>query len=145
MRLRRVLDILCLAAMVVLLAASLQSNLLFNAVSHARWDPQNIANDPVSTWEKRTSILREILPGQGKVGYLAEWDIPGAEAGSADQDNEYRLVQYVLAPLIVQRGADHDLIVGNFGGTEYPIEELFGVKILANYGYGIYLLKGPGK
>lgn len=73
--------------------------------------------DMVTAWDRRMRKIREILPDHGVIGYLADWDIPGVKYGSSDQEVEFLLAQYTVAPVILERGADHDLILGNFNDS----------------------------
>ena len=117
-------------------------NLLPLARAAAR-NPQLAAQNEVSVWENRFDTVRRALPpGVEHVGYVAEWDLPGVQP-SADQDNEFRMSRYVMAPVILARGVDSSWTIGNFStnkkfkdwlsenGGSYEIQEFSG---------GIYLL-----
>ena len=61
-----------------------------------------------------SSLYVEALPIQrGTLGYLAEWDVPGADFVASDLDAEYILTQYAFAPFILARGVNHEWIVGS--------------------------------
>jgi len=109
----------------------------------AKWDPNFPFNNPVDIWEGRVVKILDYLPDNVTlVGYAADWDIPGVAYNPIDQDAEYVITQYALAPIMVKPGLDHEWIIGNFTDpgfsvwldekiTEYEIESL---------GYGIYLI-----
>ena len=60
----------------------------------------------MAAWEARLQPVREALPVQrGVIGFIGEWDVPGVEFSAGDQETEFILTQYTLAPLILARGA----------------------------------------
>jgi hypothetical protein len=61
--------------------------------------------EALDAWEARLAPVRAALPiERGVIGYVGEWDVPGAEYSFWDQESEYLLAQYALAPLIVVKG-----------------------------------------
>lgn len=65
-------------------------------------------SEAIERWEFILAPVRDRLPIQrGVIGYVGEWDIVGSDNEYEDWDQmaEYLLTQYVLAPLIVKRGA----------------------------------------
>ncbi len=80
---------------------------LFTAVNYWR-DTLNTekGGKSIVTWETRLEPVRKALPfKQGVIGYVADWDVPGIQYAMGDMEAEFDIVQYVLAPLIVRRGA----------------------------------------
>jgi hypothetical protein len=66
-------------------------------------------------WEQRLEPVRRNLPlKQGVIGYVADWDVPGIEYSPGDQEAEFLLSQYSLAPLVLVRGAQAEWNVGVF-------------------------------
>ena len=54
----------------------------------------------------------------------------------------YYLAQYALAPLVIDRSANHPIVVGNFPGPS-PLADQFpplGLAIKADLGHGVFLL-----
>ncbi len=105
------------------------------------WSPPGI-----NACEKSGSYFRN----HGVIGYLADWDIPNAKYGSSDQEVEFLLAQYTVAPVVLERGADHELILGNFSDNGNPakidnVQEIFGVSLIQPYSNEIFLLKGVEK
>lgn len=50
-------------------------------------------------------LVREALPiNRGLVGYISEEDLEGAEFAYWDNETEFLLTQYALAPLILKKG-----------------------------------------
>jgi hypothetical protein len=135
----------------VFLAAVLLAALASAAIDLAerlkQWQPGGQSEDAVRNWEKRIAPLEADLPKRGKIGYLSEWDLEGWSGGQSDMDNEYRLTQYALAPLLLVRGHDYAQIVVNLSSEEdvQRMEEQYGVRMVHTYGFGIYLFAGPGQ
>jgi hypothetical protein len=78
--------------------------------------------DHVANWESRFKPVLEALPIQrGTLGYLAEWDVPGADYVASDLDAEYILTQYAFSPFILARGVDHEWIVGSISPHAYEL------------------------
>jgi hypothetical protein len=101
------------------------------------------SGDAVSKWEKRIQPALEHVPeGIQVVGYVAEWDLPGVEYNLVDQDTEYTLTQYALAPRSLQPGLEPEWIIGNFtrpGFREWLDQNLPSYEI-REIGFGIYLI-----
>ena len=65
-------------------------------------------------WEADMQLVREILPiERGVVGYISQEDVEGSEFEYWDNETEFLLTQYALAPLIVKKGlaAEWNVIV----------------------------------
>lgn len=72
--------------------------------------------EAIVAFEKRLEPAREAIPFQrGVIGYLGEWDVPGIGTEFRDQQVEFLLAQYTLAPLILQRGAQAEWTVAVLG------------------------------
>lgn len=121
---------------------------IFTAITngiHAReqLDKASQSVDPVSKWEKRIQPVLDRVPEHVTAfGYVSDWDIPGAEFDSIDQDQEYVLTQYALAPRTVQPGLEHEWIIGNFVGNDFKtwLDEKLPSYELREIGYGIFLI-----
>lgn len=109
-----------------------------------------VNSDMVTAWDKRIRKVRQILPDHGIVGYLADWDIPNYTYGSSDQEVEFVLAQYTVAPVVLERGTEHSLILGNFNDDGNPnkiknVEKLFGIRIITAFSNEIFLFEGKVK
>lgn len=107
-------------------------------------------DDMVTAWDKRLRKARNILPEYGTIGYVADWDIPGYKYGSSDQEVEFLLAQYTLAPLVLERGTDHNLILGNFSDNGDPqklenVQKQLGLKIIQAYSNEIFVMQRQEK
>jgi hypothetical protein len=111
--------------------------------ARARWNRDSQTSDSVSKWEKRVKPVVDHIPSSvTELGYVADWDIPDSGYDIIDQDNEYTLTQYALAPRIVQPGLDHEWMIGNFtdkGFRSWLDRNLASYKII-EIGFGIYVI-----
>ncbi len=102
--------------LLIIVSLSFSAYTTYTSLRHFR--PNAGEQNEVSVWENRMQPIREKLPPDvTEVGYLAEWDIPGATYGQTDQYHEFNLTVYSMAPYIVRRGAEHDWVLGNFGNV----------------------------
>jgi len=85
-------------------------------------DLGSIHDDPVLDWEKRFVPLKERLPfKRGVVGYISASSVPGAIYDSNNDQGEYVLAQYVMAPIIIIKGTDQEWNIGNLKPDAYKI------------------------
>ena len=137
MRNLRILAMLSLVTFSVLVAIT-------NGIAaRERWKQSVKADDSVTKWEKRILPVLDQVPGDVSVfGYVADWDIPEAGYNLVDQDQEFVLTQYVLAPRILQRGLDHEWIIGNFISADFSewLDQNLSSYELTKFGFGIYLI-----
>ena len=104
---------------VLLVLASLYASLQ-NLISTK--DLGSVSDDPVADWEKRFTPLKEQLPFQrGVVGYISDSDVPGASYDAANDEGEYVLTQYVLAPVIIKRGTDQEWNIANLDRQAFDL------------------------
>jgi hypothetical protein len=144
---KRLVSFISILVLLALLWASLSSSIHADLSIRKQWSAAAIGQDGRSLWEQRLEGMRDDLPKQGIVGYVSEQDIPGAPYDAIDSNEEYALTQYFLAPLIVQRGAGYDYVIGNFSDPNYnyQVEKTLGIEQLASYGMGIFLYRGQPK
>ena len=140
-RFRSFLQATLLLTMLVLTSTAVVD---YNHQTAGRWSPQQINQDAASTWPERLRLVQQDLPPSGVIGYLSEQDYPGAPFSPIGQDEEFVLTQYVLAPLILERGSvQHEFVLGNFSNPyDYDFSAVLGVYLVYDYGYGIYLFRG---
>lgn len=106
--------------------------------------------DMVTAWDRRMRKFRELLPDHGVVGYLADWDLPDTKFGSSDQEVEFLLAQYTVAPVVLERGFDHELILGNFNDSSESakmkkILDSFPISLLVPFSNEFSLFQGVEK
>jgi hypothetical protein len=112
-----------------------------------KWNPEFIANDMVSSWDKRMAGLRADLPADVKViGYVGNWDIlPESDYIYADEETEFVLTQYALSPVIIERGDDEEWVILNLSRKAYDIwmqGQPKDIKV-TDYGLRIFLVHKP--
>lgn len=103
----------------------------------------------VSGWDKRQRRVNLLLPDHGIIGYIADWDIPNYKYSQSDQDVEYLLMQYTVAPLVLDRGTRHSIILGNFNdpGDDSKIQYFqnnFALKLIESYSNEVHIFSNPG-
>jgi len=82
----------------------------------------SISDDPVADWEIRFGPLKQQLPFQrGVVGYISDSSIPGITYNAANDEGEYVLTQYVLAPIIIVKGTDQEWNIANLDKDAYAV------------------------
>lgn len=82
----------------------------------------SISDDPVADWEVRFEPLKARLPFQrGVVGYISDSSVPGALYDAANDEGEYVLTQYVMAPIIIVKGTDQEWNIGRLSRQAYQI------------------------
>jgi hypothetical protein len=146
---KKILIVLRTAALVVLAGFCLYSAIIGNQTAAlAAGDVKG--DDMVTAWDKRLRKIRPLLPDYGVVGYLADWDIPGGTFGSSDQEVEFLLAQYTVAPVILERGKAHPVIMGNFSDNGDPaklqnVQEALGIRLTQPYSNEVNLFEGVGK
>ena len=131
------------AAVVGLVGLSLFVAYRNTSSAMAAWNPEQPDNNPVDRWEKRIQPVRNHLPEDiTLVGYVADWDIPNSEYNPIDQDAEYVLTQYAMAPIMVKPGLEQEWIIGNFlhPGFEAWLDHSLPSYEIKSLGFGIYLI-----
>jgi hypothetical protein len=113
----------------------------------SQWNPQFISNDMVSSWDKRLAGVRTDLPADVKaVGYVGDWDImPASDYIYANEETEFVLTQYALAPVIVDRGDKDQWVILNLTPKAYAVwikTQPQNIKI-TDYGLRIFLVHKP--
>ncbi len=111
-------------------------------------DLGSIHDDPVADWEKRFGPLKESLPfKRGVVGYISDSSIPGASFDAANDEGEYVLTQYMLAPIILVKGTDQEWNIGNLGRQAFQMwsSSNQGRFEVVPFKGGLYLLHRVGK
>jgi hypothetical protein len=104
-----------------------------------------VEGDEMMEWSERLERIIPRLPTQGPIGYLSERDIHGLAFSPTDQQEEFTMTQFTLAPRILVIGSGYDHVVGNFAGL--TPEELqthvssMNLIVRAAYPGGIFLLE----
>jgi hypothetical protein len=78
---------------------------------------QNIGDtgsERLNRWEADMQLVRKTLPVErGLIGYISEEELEGVEYAFWDNETEFILTQYALAPLILKKGlaAEWNIVV----------------------------------
>ena len=118
---------------------------LYAGVSNARWLYRAASGltsrghqDPVTPYEARFSELRTALPARGVVGYVG--DVP-PERYTSEDFRRFILTAYALAPLVVVHDRLPELVVGNFVPDSVPAVPPPGLRLVRDFGGGVWLLR----
>lgn len=101
------------------------------------------ASEPVAEWERRMAPLKAALPiSRGFVGYVSDSSEACFDCTNLDDQIEYALTQYALAPIVVNKGDNYEWVVGNFGKGAFAAwsQSRPGEFEIVRFPYGIYLL-----
>jgi hypothetical protein len=94
-------------------------------------NPAHIVSDHISgRSDERFVALKSRLPEYGVVGYI------GDSGPSAIPD--YYLAEYALAPLVLDRSPDHQLVLGNYPSS-MPPEIPPTLRLIQDFGNGVLL------
>jgi hypothetical protein len=107
------------ALLFLILAASVAAG--FRNLASTK-DLGSITDDPVADWEQRFAAVKARLPFErGFVGYISDSDVPGASFDPANDEGEYVLTQYAMAPVILIRGTMQDWNIANLSTEAFRI------------------------
>ena len=82
----------------------------------------SLTSDPVTQWEVRFQAVKKLLPFQrGVIGYLTNSDVPGAKYDVNNEDGEYTLTQYSMAPIILVRGDNEEWTFANLNSKAFQL------------------------
>ncbi len=85
-------------------------------------DLGSIKDDPVADWEIRFGPIKEQLPfKRGVVGYISDSSIPGVSYNAANDEGEYVLTQYALAPIIIVKGTNQEWNIANLDKDAFAV------------------------
>ena len=110
-------------------------------------DLGSLQDDPVADWERRFGPVRERLPFvRGVIGYISDSDVPGAAFDAANDEGEYILTQYALAPIVIVRGTDQEWNLANLTRDSFDrwrAAHATGFEVVWQQN-GLYLLRRTG-
>ena len=98
------------------------------------------APDAVTHHERRLAGLRKRLPARGVVGYVTD----AVDAGGSNEAwRRFATTQYSLAPLILERTTEHELVLGDFKdpGTIATVVAGNDLLLVEDFGDGVVLFR----
>jgi len=132
-------------AIFLLVLVSVYSSIAFLLASIQAWNPRLITNDGVYDWDTRLADARADLPPDVKViGYVSEWDVL-PDYDYPDNETEYVLTQFAMAPVIVAREGQHEWVIVNLSPKDFETwaaTQPANIKVI-KYKLGIYLVHKP--
>jgi hypothetical protein len=111
-------------------------------------DLGSISDDPVADWEIRFAPIKRSLPfKRGLLGYISDSDIPGITYDAANDQGEYILTQYALAPIIIVKGTRQEWNIANLSAPAFQVwsKSNHGEFEVSPFRGGLYLLHRIGK
>ena len=106
-------------ALVLFILISVYSSVTYLIANIQAWNPVLITNDGVYDWDTRLSALRDDLPPDVKVvGYISDWDVL-PKYNYPNNETEYVLTQYTMAPVVVARGSDREWVIVNLAPKDF--------------------------
>ena len=82
----------------------------------------NLTSDPVTEWEVRFQAVKKLLPfKRGVIGYITNSDVPGAKYDVNNEEGEYTLTQYTMAPIILVRGDNQEWTLANLNSKAFQL------------------------
>ena len=94
--------------------------------------------DLVTMYEQRYLELQRVLPARGTVGYIT--DLPPEDTRAR---TESYLLQYAIAPLILENSSEQPLVIGNFHTSAGYAEATKNKKLVLvrDFGNGVMLFQ----
>ena len=127
----------------ILVAVYSSATYLINNIK--AWNPRLITNDGVYDWDTRLADLRADLPPDVEVvGYVSDWDI-SPDYNYPNNETEYVLTQYTLAPVIVTRDAEREWVIVNLAPKDFETwlaTQPTDIKV-TRYPLGLFLVHKP--
>jgi len=132
-------------AIYLLVLLSAYSSITYLISTLREWNPRLVTNDGVYDWDTRLADARADLPADVKViGYVSEWDIL-PDYDYPDNETEYVLTQFAMAPVIVTRADQHEWLLVNLSPKDFETwaaTQPANIKV-TKYKQGIYLVHKP--
>jgi hypothetical protein len=107
----------------------------------------SLTDDPVADWERRFGPLKAQIPYvRGAVGYISDSDVPGTTFDAANDEGEYILTQYAMAPIILVKGTDQEWNIANLSSQAFAAWSTHhsGTFEVTPFKGGLYLLRKTG-
>lgn len=105
--------------LVLLILVCVYSSVAYLVERIQAWNPTLITNDGVYDWDERLADLRADLPPDvTMVGYVSDWDVL-PEYDYPNNETEFVLTQYSMAPIIVARNDEQEWLIVNLKPKDF--------------------------
>lgn len=95
----------------------------------------------ITRFDTHVSQVRPSLPPMGTIGYYTDFtDAPGG----TDALREFYLMQYALAPLVIEKSVDRKLVITSLHNSQNPIPNR-NLQLVHDFGSGVELLRNTAK
>ena len=95
----------------------------------------------IARFDTHVAQVRPSLPPTGTIGYYTDYnDAPGGREAL----QEYYLMQYALAPVVVEKSEDQKLVITSLHHGENPIPNR-NLRLVRDFGSGVELLRNTAK
>ena len=132
-------------AILLLVLSALLSNIRL-VIYKARFSPDRLGKDYISSYEKRFEEIKKALPAHGIIGYTTDKQYKniGLDRNAAE---DYYLTRYALSPVLVADNTKYPLVIGNFHNTYAGLKTAqdAGLVLEKDFGKGLMLFKGKDK
>ena len=108
---------------------------------------KNPSDEMVTKWENQVQALREAIPSNvHQAGYVDQSLL--SENSPPFDANEFQLMQYSVAPVVLKIGVEEAWIIGNFDNdTDFRpwLDAKLGRYDIQSFGFGFHLIHKLGK
>jgi hypothetical protein len=95
----------------------------------------------IGLFDRTVAEARASLPPTGTIGYYTDYtDAPGA----TDALREYHLMQYALAPIVVENSLDQKLVITSLHNPQNPVRNR-NLQLVRDFGSGVRLFRNRTK
>lgn len=116
-------------------------SLLVLSVLNLLLDISGVKLPDISTFDKLVSQARTALPASGTIGYYTDYnDAPNG----TNALREYYLMQYALAPVVVEKSTNQKFIITSLHDPQKPVP-IRNLVLMRDFGSGVKLLRNTAK
>lgn len=95
----------------------------------------------IRQFDTHVARVRPSLPPTGVIGYYTDFtDVPGGSVAT----REYYLMQYALAPVVVENSVNQKLVITSLHNGQNPIRNR-NLQLVRDFGSGVQLLRNITK
>jgi hypothetical protein len=95
----------------------------------------------IARFDTHVAQVRPSLPPTGIIGYYTDFTDP---PGGTDAVREFNLMQYALAPVVIDKSVNQQLVVTSLHNGQNPIPNR-NLRLVRDFGSGVELLRNITK